>query len=146
MYFGGDGFVGRYYYSNADDSTNINATVQQAYSYFDMRGQLKRFTMVRPIFLTDNGTPTIACGINLDFDTTNVTGAVTFNPSAVAVGIWDVGTWDVSAWGGNLQVYKAWQGVTGIGYSAGIYMTVASQGIDVHWASTDYVFEKGAVL
>ena len=146
MYFGGDGFVGRYYYTFADDDTNISGIVQQAYSYFDMRGQLKRFTMVRPIFLTDNGTPTIACGINLDFDTTNVTGAVTFNPSAIAIGTWDTGIWDESYWGGSLQVNKAWQGVTGIGYSAGIYMTVASQNIDVHWASTDYVFEKGAVL
>ena len=146
IYFGSDGFVGRYYYTNSDDGTNINAVVQQAYSYFDMPGQQKRFTMVRPIFLTDNGAPTIACGINLDFDTQNATGAVTFNPSSLPIGVWDVGTWDVSAWGGGLQVYKAWQGVTGIGYSAGIYMTVATRNIDVHWASTDYVFEKGGVL
>ena len=146
MYFGGNGFVGKFYDSFSDAGTNINAQAQQAYSYFDMRGQQKRFTLVRPILLTQNGIPTIACGINLDFDTTNATGAVTFNPATVVAGVWDVSDWDQASWGGGLQVNKIWQGVTGIGYSAGIYMSVASQGIDVHWASTDYVFEKGAVL
>lgn len=146
MFFGGNGYVGTFYDAYSDNGQNINAQVQQAYSYFDMRGQLKRFTMVRPIFLTSNGVPTIACGINLDFDTTNATGAVTFNPATVKAGVWDTSKWDQALWGGTLTVNKIWQGVTGLGYSAGIYMSVASQGIDVHWASTDYVFEKGAVL
>ena len=146
MYFGGNGFVGKFYDTFADAGTNITAQAQQAYSYFDSRGQQKRFTLVRPIFFTQNGVPTVACGINLDFDTTNATGSVTFNPATIVAGVWDESLWDQASWGGGLQVNKIWQGVTGIGYSAGIYMSVASQGIDVHWASTDYVFEKGGVL
>ena len=146
MYFGASGFVGKFYDTNSDAGTNITATVQQAYSYFDSRGQLKRFTMIRPIFLTSGGVPTIAAGVNIDFDTQNVTGAVTFNPATVVAGIWDTSTWDDANWGGGLQVSKIWQGVTGIGYSAGVYMTVASQNIEVHWASTDYVMERGGVI
>ena len=53
---------------------------------------------------------------------------------------------DVALWGGGLQVAKQWQGVTGIGYSAGMYMTVAAQGLELHWASTDYVMETGGVI
>ena len=127
MYFGSTGFVGKFYDTYADAGTNITATVQQAYSYFESRGQLKRFTMIRPIFLTSGGVPSIAAGVNIDFDTQNVTGAVTFNPATVVAGTWDSSTWDNANWGGGLQVSKIWQGVTGIGYSAGVYMTVASQ-------------------
>ena len=146
MHFGGDGFVGTFYTAFSDDGKNITATAQQAYSYFDARGQLKRFTMVRPILLTDNGVPSIAVGVNTDFDTQNITGQVTFNPGTVQTGLWDVSNWDNALWGGNLVVNKVWQGVTGLGYSAGIYMTMASQGIDVHWASTDFVMERGGVI
>lgn len=146
MYFGSTNFVGKFYDSNGDAGTNITATVQQAYSYFEARGQLKRFTMIRPIFLTSGGVPSIAAGVNIDFDTQNVTGSVTFNPATVVAGIWGTSTWDNANWGGGLQVNKIWQGVTGIGYSAGVYMTVASQNIEVHWASTDYVMERGGVI
>jgi hypothetical protein len=146
MYFGGSGFVGKYYDTFADNNTNITASVQQAYSYFDSRGQLKRYTMIRPIFLTSGGIPTIVAGVNIDFDTQNITGAVTFNPATVVAGTWDSSIWDDANWGGGLQVSKVWQGVTGIGYAAGVYMKVASQRIEVRWASTDYVMERGGVI
>ena len=146
MYFGGDGYVGMYYTGTSDDGTNITASVQQAYSYFESRGQLKRFTMVRPILLTNNGVPAINIGVNIDFDTQNQLGAVTFNPIQ-STGAWDAATWDLDTWfGGEFVVSKIWQGVTGIGYSAGIVMNVASQGIDVRWASTDFVMERGGVI
>ena len=146
MYFGASSFVGKFYDTNADAGTNIIATVQQAYSYFEARGQLKRFTMIRPIFSTSGGIPTIVANVNIDFETQDVTGAVTFNPATVVAGVWDSSTWDNANWGGGLQISKVWQGVTGIGYSAGVYMKVASQNIDVRWASTDYVMERGGVI
>jgi hypothetical protein len=146
MYFGASGFVGQFYNTNSDAGTNIIATVQQAYSYFEARGQLKRFTMIRPIFSLSGGIPTIVANVNIDFETQDVTGAVTFNPATVVAGVWDSSTWDNANWGGGLQISKVWQGVTGIGYSAGVYMKVASQNIDVRWASTDYVMERGGVI
>jgi hypothetical protein len=146
LYFGGDGFVGKYWDTNADNNTNITGSVQQAYSYFDSRGQLKRFTMVRPILLTANGYPSVLCGINTDFDTQNSMGSVTFNPIG-ALGTWGTAKWDTAIWGGgSLVVNKVWQGVTGVGYAAGISLNVASQQIEVHWASTDYVMERGGVI
>jgi hypothetical protein len=146
MYFGGNGFVGKFWDGLSDNDTNIKASCQQAYSYFDARGQLKRFTMVRPILFTDNGTPTVLCGINTDFDTQNNIGQVTFNPALVSVGIWDTSTWDNGEWGGGNTISKQWQGVTGIGYAAGIILNIATQDIDVRWASTDYVMERGGIL
>ena len=146
MYFGGNGFVGRFWDSYSDAGNNINAEVQQAYSYFDAPGQQKRFTMIRPIFQTDNGLPGILVGINTDFDAQNSLGAVSFNAVSSTLGVWDTARWDRDVWGGALALTRLWQGVTGIGYSGGIIMKVASQGIDVHWVSSDYVMERGGIL
>jgi hypothetical protein len=146
MYFGGNGFVGRFWDSYSDNGNNINADVQQAYSYFDSAGQQKRFTMIRPIFQTDNGLPAILVGINTDFDAQNSLGSVSFNAVSSTLGVWDTAQWDEDVWGGNLSLTKLWQGVTGLGYSGGIVMKMASQGIDVYWVSSDYVMERGGVL
>jgi hypothetical protein len=146
MHFGGNGFVGDFYTTNSDAGTNIVATAQQAYSYFDSAGQLKRFTLVRPIFQTDNGVPTVLCGISVDFETVPLTNQIAFNPAIVNTGIWDTSTWDNANWGGGLTTTKFWQGVSGLGFSGSINLNVASQGIEFHWASTDYVMERGGVL
>ena len=146
MHFGGDGFVGLFFNSFADNGNNIIANCQQAYNYFDSRGQLKRFTLIRPIFQTDTGVPTVLCGISTDFDTQPLTNQIAFNPSAIKVGVWDTSLWDQNTWGGGLVTTKYWQGVTGTGFAASINLSVASQGIDFHWASVDYVMEAGGVL
>jgi hypothetical protein len=146
MYFGSNGFVGDFYNATSDAGNNIVATAQQAYSYFDTRGQLKRFTLVRPILQTDNGLPTVLCGISTDFDTTPLTNQIAFNPLIINTGIWDQSTWDNANWGGGLTTTKFWQGVTGTGFAGSINLNVASQGIEFHWASSDYVMELGGVL
>jgi hypothetical protein len=146
MYFGGDGYVGKFWDTFADNGTNITGQVQQAYSYFETRGQQKRFTMVRPMLLTDNGVPTVLCNVSTDFQEQNNLGAVQFNPGAYAIGKWDTALWDQATWGGTLTINKDWQGVTGIGYCAGLNLSIASQGIEVHWTSTDFVMEAGGVI
>jgi hypothetical protein len=146
IYFGANGFVGEFYAQPSDAGANIVATAQQAYSYFDTRGQNKRFTLVRPILQTDNGLPTVLCGISTDFDTQPLTNELAFNPSTLDVGVWDSSLWDDVNWGGNLTTTKFWQGVTGTGFAGSININVASQGIEFHWASTDYVMEAGGVL
>jgi hypothetical protein len=146
MYFGGIGFVGKFYDTYADAGQNISAFTQQAYSYFDRRGQLKRFTLVRPILQTDNGVPNVLCGISVDFDTIDLTNRISFNPVIDPIGLWDVDVWDNANFGGGLITTRIWQGVTGLGYAGSISMNVVSQGIELHWASTDYVMESGGVL
>jgi hypothetical protein len=146
MHFGGDGFVGNFYTASSDAGSNITAAVQQAYSYFDTPGQNKRFTMVRPILQSDGGTPSVLCGLSVDFQPIDNTGAISFNPSSQTVGIWDSAKWDANNWGGGLITTRIWQGVTGIGFAGSINLTAVAQGIELHWASTDYVFEAGGVL
>jgi hypothetical protein len=146
MFFGGTGYVGKFYDTFADDGTNISGFVQQAYSYFETRGQLKRFTLVRPILQTDNGVPSVLCGISVDFETVDLTNQISFNPSIIQTGEWDLDNWDNANWGGGLVTTKIWQGVTGLGYAGSVSLNVVSQSIEFHWASTDYVMERGGVL
>jgi hypothetical protein len=146
IHFGGDGIVGDFYQKTSDNGNNIVATCQQAYNYFDTRGQQKRFTLVRPILQTDNGLPTVLCGISTDFDTVPLTGQIAFNPTILDIGLWDVALWDEANWGGGLVTTKIWQGVTGLGYAGSVNLNVASQGIELRWASTDYVMERGSVI
>jgi hypothetical protein len=144
--FGSNGFVGSFYAAAADDGGNITATAQQAYSYFDTPGQLKRFTMVRPILQSTGGVPAVLCGISVDFDTQSQLGAVSFNPTTQTEGIWDTAKWDGNVWAGGLITTKIWQGVTGIGYTGSVNLNAASRNIELHWASTDYVMEAGGVV
>jgi hypothetical protein len=146
IYFGGNGYVGQFFTGFSDNGANITGTCQQAYNYFGSAGQLKRFTLVRPIFQTDQGMPTVLCGISTDFDTQPLVNQIAFNPASIKTGAWDSGKWDQNTWGGGLVITKYWQGVTGLGFSASVNLNIASQNIDFHWASTDYVMENGGVL
>jgi len=145
MYFGGNGFVGKFYDGLSDGGSNIKAWVQQAYSYFESRGQQKRFTMVRPVFMVEGAIPTILCGLSTDFEVQDLTNTISFNPNLNQIGIWDVATWDNKKWGG-LVISKQWQGVTGVGYAGSVSLNTASQGLELRWASTDFVMERGGVL
>lgn len=145
-YFGGDGYVAQFWESGSDNGQLISATCQQAYSYFDMVGQQKRFTMVRPTFFLDAGQPSYYAAVNVDFNTQNFLGNVVFNPDFSSVGIWDVAIWDQSSWGGGFVPFSAWSGVHGIGYSAGINLSLIAKDEEIRWVSTDYVMEKGGVI
>jgi hypothetical protein len=146
IHFGGDGIVGLFYDGYSDNGNNITATAQQAYSYFDSAGQLKRFMMVRPILQSAGGVPSVLCGLSVDFDTQSQLGAVQFNPNTLSGASWDGSTWDNALWVGGLITTKIWQGVTGLGFAGSINLNVASRDIELHWASTDYVMERGGVL
>ena len=146
MHFGGDGFVATLYTDTSDNGTNISAAVQQAYSYFDSPGQNKRFTMVRPILQSTGGLPAVLCGLSVDFQPIDNLGAISFNPSTQTGSTWDTAKWDTNIWSGGLVTTRIWQGVTGIGFAGSINLTAVAQGIELHWASTDYAMEAGGIL
>ena len=142
-YFGGNGYVGRAWYTQSDNGSNINATALQSFSAFESPGQLKRFTMSKPIFRT-SGSPAIYSNINIDFNLDVPVTTLNFTPTSS--GTWDNAKWDVGVWGGGLSILQQWQGLNGVGYYGAPIVKTSSQGIDVRWVSTDLVIEKGAVL
>lgn len=142
-YFGGNGYVGKAWNGNVDDTANIDGLCIQAFSSFSQPGNLKRWTMTRPILRT-NGTPAILQSMNVDFNISASTSPLSFTPTLS--GSWDSGLWDTALWGADLNIVQSWQSVSGIGYYGAPQMQLSSQGIDVRWVSTDIVYETGAIL
>jgi hypothetical protein len=139
IYFASTGFVGLAWNGLSDNGTNINTIAQQAFNEFGTPLQ-KRFTMMRPILWT-NGSPALSAGINVDYDQ-NVPQS-TLNYLPLNFGLWDTAIWDLGTWGGNLQIAKAWQGVTGVGMTGSPTLKAAVNGTETHWAASDIVFETG---
>ena len=141
-YFGGNGVVCKAWDSTyADNSTDIDTDVLQAFNYFDQRGIKKYFTRARPSLLT-NGAASILIAMNVDFDLSEPTASLSLSPAKYAT--WDSSTWDNSMWGDDgLSITNNWQGITGIGYSGGIHMNTSTQGMQIEWAATDVVYQTG---
>ena len=145
VYFGSNTFVGKAFDGLSDASSNINGTAVQAFNAFGSPGINKRFTMMQQIFNT-NGSPQIAAGINVDFNI--VTPNSTLSTTSPGYALWDGATalWDGATWGGGLSVTQQWQGINGIGKYAGPTLQSATNGIELHWAATRVVFEKGWIV
>lgn len=143
-FFGGNGFVGEAWSGTSDAGTAIQATALQAFNYFKTPGQLKRWTMMRPIFnVSGTGNPSVYANINIDFDQLDHTAPLSFSP--VTAALWDTALWDVDVWSGS-SIFKNWQGCQGVGYCAAPSVRLAASTLDVQWISTDLVMEPGGIL
>lgn len=142
LYFGGSTFVALCDTGQNDNGTQIVGSGVPAFSYMKTDKQ-KQYTMVRPLLLT-TGDVTPALSLNTDFAVQLPTGTPTFETTTAA--LWNVALWDVSYWSTGPTIQKNWQTVTGIGFSATIYLQVASKLASVSWLSTDYVLRDGSVL
>jgi hypothetical protein len=142
-YFGANGVVCKAWDTLADNGTNINADAGQAFNYFGARGQQKRWTLSRPI-ISANGTPAVQSGIDVDFEERMLAPIST--GGGIPTSAWDSAVWDSNIWGGDLSIYKYWQGLNGVGFAGSLRMQAASRGVETRWLGTDVVMEKGAVL
>lgn len=143
LYFGGNDGVFAADTGTDDNGEDIETDVQQAFSYFGTKGQIKRFTMARPTFLV-NGDIDPAIILNTDFDNR----VPVYSPSFSTGGdsLWDVAPWDTSTWALGSSLAKKWQSVTGVGYCGGLRIKTATQNLTVQWVSTDFAYELGGVL
>lgn len=142
LYFGGNTSVSKCDVGNADAGSVIIGSLKTSFSYIGSDRQ-KRFTMVRPLIQT-TGAIYPALALNVDFQTVVPTGTPTFTFAGAS--LWNVALWDVSPWFSGFFLQKNWQTVTGIGFSAALYMTVSSAGPAVSLMAIDYIYEPGGIL
>ena len=152
-YFGSNGVVCKAWSGFSDNDTNITSLAQQAFNYLvptNSQGQStgtravqKRITMARPILFT-NGSPSASINVNMDYSSVLPTGSLTF--TGTTSGQWGISLWGQATWGQGLNVSKNWYGVQGIGYCMSINLSLASKGLETHWAATDIVWESGGIL
>lgn len=143
LYYGGNGIVAKAWSGFTDNGAEIDGEAAQAFSYFGSPGTTKRWTMIRPVLYTD-GSPSIVATINVDFQMRSNYAPLALTPITYAT--WDSALWDVGTWANSLSIVALWQGVAGVGYSAGVELECAASGIEVRWVSTDIVYEMGQVL
>lgn len=142
IYFGGNGFVGKAWSTNADAGNAIQWSALQAFNYFDSRGQAKRFSRFRPTFQL-TGAPMINGNMAVDFDQTAPTSALAVVSGTG--GTWDSSTWDSGVWGGY-NFSRAWQGATGVGFCAAPNLSGSALGLELQWISTDVSIEPGGYI
>ena len=128
LYFGTtDGLTCKGLYGNQDavDSvgaggTPIEGDVQTSFQHFNTPAQLKKFGMVRPIFLA-TAAPAVKLIVNVQYQFAGVGGSPTFLGDDG--GIWDASVWNSAVWVGQ-NTYQAWYGVAGLGYYGSLRMKV----------------------
>ena len=142
LYYGGNGVVVKADTGNTDNDANIQGEVKTAFQYFGSPGQLKRWTMVRPIFSVAGN---ISPAIRLDIDFENVLPTQVAGFTAATGTLWDTALWDTFLWASSLNIQRDWQGANGVGYCAAFHMIITSA-VETQWMSIDYVMEKGSIL
>jgi hypothetical protein len=124
---------------------DIEGNLQQAFSYYKGPTQLKRFTMMRPLWSSSSNPVPIYGGLNVDFSTSDPTAIVT-GPVSGGGATWDVSSWDTTPWAGGLTIIRDWQSASGLGYCASPHYVVSTQGVELHLMATDIVYEIGGTV
>jgi hypothetical protein len=150
LYFGGNlgasantGYVAKADTGFSDNGGYIFGEAKTAFQYFGAPGRLKRWTMVRPTFLT-SGTFTPAMRMDVNFEDVQPTETGTFSGDSGV--LWNTTLWNTAPWGSPLSIKNNWQGISGMGYEGALHMRVVNNLTSVQWMSIDYVYEMGAIV
>jgi hypothetical protein len=141
-YFGGDGYVGQAWNTNADAGADIASFGLQSFQTYGRANQ-KQCEMIRYHLFT-NGVPSIYGNVNVDYNILDESVSLDF--VVETYGLWDTSLWDFGVWGDGLVPNATWQGVTEIGYSFAPLIKSATQGIQLQWVASDLVFASGGTL
>ncbi len=147
MYFGGAGFIGQAWNGLSDNGANILANGKQAFNYCGDPTIYKRWTLMRPMLLS-NGVPAFQCSIDVDFQDNDSVNTLAFSASTYAVfdGVGASSQWDTAIWGGAASIIRNWQGVNGMGNCCAPKLKTASMNIRVEWVNTELVQENGGIF
>lgn len=139
LYYGGNTIVYLADIGNADNNNAVVASVLPAFSYFGTDRQ-KLFTMVRPMF-TASGTVTAYVKLNTDFNVQVPTQPTLFPGTSTSP--WNTSPWDVTPWSSGPVVRANWQTLGGIGFSATVYLKVATLVDEIQLNAIDYLYQSG---
>ena len=121
----------------------VDGEVQTCFNAFNTPGQLKRFSMVRPVFIARQP-PSIKLRLNTQYSFGNVAGAPSFTSESRPE--WDDSEWNLARWASSSNTYETWIGVTGLGYYGSLRMRVRGLGGSTIFASFHVLSEVGGVM
>ena len=108
-----------------------------------MPGRLKKFTMVRPVFITTKA-PGVKLRMNTQYSFTGVPGTPSF--SADTTSEWDTGVWGTAKWSGASNTYENWFGVAGLGYFGAVRLRAKGVGGSTTLSSYHVLYEPGGIM
>jgi len=128
LYFGTtDGLTCKGLYGNLDGVDSVGAggnyvegEMQTSFQAFGTPAQLKKFGMVRPVFIA-TAAPSVKLIVNTQFQFNSVGGSPFFAGTNNA--IWDTSLWNYAVWVGQ-NTYQSWYGSSGLGYYGSLRMKV----------------------
>lgn len=149
LYFGTvDGFTCKGLYGDRDGVDIVGAggnyvegDMQTSFQNFGTPAQLKKFGMVRPIFIA-TAPPAIKLTINTQFQSQSVPGSPFF--FSENNGVWNASVWNSATWVGQ-NTYQAWAGTAGLGYYGSLRMKVRGLPATV-FTSAHMMSELGGVM
>ena len=149
LYFGTeDGFTCKGLFGDRDGVDSVGAggnyvegDMQTSFQNFGTPAQLKKFGMVRPVFIA-TAAPSVKLQINTQFLLSPVGGSPFF--SGDDNGIWDASVWNAASWVGQ-NTYQAWYGTAGLGYYGSMRMKVRGLPATV-FTSAHMMTELGGVM
>lgn len=149
LYFGTeDGFTCRGLYGPRDGADILEAggnyvegEIQTSFQNFGSPAQLKKFGMVRPVFIAA-AAPAVKLVVNTQYQFNTVGGSPFFFQDQT--GVWDAGIWNTSTWVGQ-NTYQAWYGTAGLGYYGSLRMKVRGLPATV-FTSAHMMTEIGGVM
>ncbi|NDG05505.1 MAG: hypothetical protein EB121_09220 [Alphaproteobacteria bacterium] len=98
----------------------VEGEVQTSFQNFGTPAQLKKFGMVRPVFIA-TAAPSVKLIVNTQFQFNSVGGSPFFAGSNNA--IWNTSLWNYAVWVGQ-NTYQSWYGSSGLGYYGSLRMKV----------------------
>lgn len=150
LYFGTEeGTVCKGLYGDRDevaiDGTGgdlIEGDVQTSFNAFDTPGQLKRFGLARPIFVSSEA-PSVKLRVNTQYSFVGVEGSPSYSTTPTA--LWDSSAWNSAVWVGSTNTYQAWVGTTGLGYYGSLRMKVRGVPGTV-FLSSHFLVDVGGIM
>lgn len=144
LYFGdGNGKVYLADEGQNDNGEPITFSAQTAWNYLGSRGQLKRFTGLKPVFESESTLP-ISLALAFDFETPAANYTVsTFGGNSAN---WDTSPWDDTSWAGENAIIRPWISVAGIGLTVSTRSIAVLSAQSCKWYSLEYLFETGGMI
>lgn len=144
VFYGGNGIVAQAFQGNNDFGGAITSDVRPAFSAFGDEGKNKQWTMVRPIFSSDDVFST-AFTLNTNFSDNAPAYALSYAGSGTK-SYWNTSVWNVALWQQGLQTYTQYKAVSGIGMYASLRIQATSATSNLSLYSITYVFKDAGMF
>jgi len=105
----------------SSEGTDVVGSILTAFNDFGAPTNLKRFLMVRPLFIGSNP-PQIALNMVIDYQPKVL--SISADKADLGNSLWDTAIWDEAKWVSSANPYAAWVGVEGVGYTGALQMRV----------------------